>query len=133
MTTKKEAAVNAINRFNQFFGPIASAVRDVQEIVEGGIAAEKDIATLSDNKDRLAKEVAGLSREKAEITTALPSLRDQVSAIRAELRQERDNRSRESAEHDKIVMARQEKLEHLDRAIKSKASELGGLIASELV
>jgi hypothetical protein len=62
-----------------------------------------------------------------------PSLRNQVDAIRVELKQERYTRARESAEHDAIVRAREQKLEHLDRAIKNKAGELGAAIAQELV
>jgi chromosome segregation ATPase len=131
--SKKDSAINAVNRFSQFFGPIAAAVKDVQEIVEGGIEAEKELVALTDSKNRLAKEVAGLQREKSELVAALPSLRDQASAIRTELKQERETRAREAAEYEAIVKARQGKLEHLDRAIKNKAGELGAAIAQELV
>jgi hypothetical protein len=53
--------------------------------------------------------------------------------IRAELKHERDEHARATADFNAVLASRQAKLQQLDLAIKGKAGELGAAIVQDLV
>jgi predicted RNase H-like nuclease (RuvC/YqgF family) len=132
----KAAGERLVARHNQRVGEIAPLLQEQEDsklLGEAAIKAAEGVAEFSANKSRLEKEVEALRKERAELEASAPKIRDRVAQARAEMRAQQEAHAGQVAELDASITAREQKLEHLDRAIKNKSGELGSAIARELI